>query len=47
MKKLFCLTALLMMLAIPAQARIIVEADNFTDTISSRTYKNIGTYGIR
>lgn len=47
MKKMLFVTALLLMFSFPAHARIIVEADNFTDTISYRTFKNIGTYGIR
>lgn len=47
MKNLFCLAVMLLMFTIPAHARIMVEADNFTDTISYRTYKNIGAYGIR
>ncbi len=47
MKKLLILAAMLWMVAIPAQARIIVETDNFSDTISYRTFKNVGTYGIR
>ncbi len=47
MKKIFILAVLLWVFAMPAQARIMVETDNFTDTISYRTYKNVGAYGIR
>ena len=47
MKKLLVLAAMFWMIAMPAQARIMVETDNFSDTISYRTYKNVGTYGIR
>ena len=47
MKKLFVLAAMLWMIAMPAQARVIVETDNFSDTISYRTYKNVGVFGIR
>ena len=47
MKKLLMLVAMFWMISMPAQARIMVETDNFSDTISYRTYKNVGTYGIR
>ncbi|MDY6290229.1 MAG: hypothetical protein SPL86_01960 [Succiniclasticum sp.] len=46
MKKLFLLTIMMLMLTLPAQARIIVETDNLSDTINYRTYKNVGNYGI-
>ena len=46
MKKVFCLTAVLMMLMFSAQAQIIVETDNYSDTICYRTYKNVGQFGI-
>ena len=46
MKKLFLLAVMLCIFALPAHARVIVETDNFTDTISYRTYKNVGSYGI-
>ena len=47
MKKFLLLAVMLWMVAMPAQARVIVETDNFSDTISYRTYKNVGAYGIR
>lgn len=47
MKKIVLLAVMLLIMAAPAQARIMVETDNFTDTICYRTYKNVGTYGIR
>jgi len=46
-KKFLLLAVMLWMVAMPAQARVIVETDNFSDTISYRTYKNVGAYGIR
>ena len=46
MKKIFLLAAMLWMITMPAQARIIVETDNFADMISYRTFKNVGVYGI-
>jgi hypothetical protein len=46
MKKVFVLAVMLLMFVMPAQARIIVETDNFSDTISYRTFKNVGSYGI-
>ncbi|MBO6264430.1 MAG: hypothetical protein J6M57_00255 [Acidaminococcaceae bacterium] len=47
MKIFLLLAVMLWMVALPAQARVIVETDNFSDTISYRTYKNVGAYGIR
>ena len=47
MKIFLLLAVMLWMVAMPAQARVIVETDNFSDTISYRTYKNVGAYGIR
>ena len=46
MKKLFLLTIMMLLLAMSAQARIIVETDNLSDTINYRVYKNVGNYGI-
>ncbi len=46
MKKLFCLTTMLLMITFSAQAQIVVETDNYKDTISYRTYKNVGQFGI-
>lgn len=37
---------MLMMLTFPAQAQIVVETDNYKDTICYRTYKNVGQFGI-
>ena len=47
MKRILLMAVMLLVMALPAQARIIVETDNFADTISYRTYKNVGVYGIR
>ena len=46
MKKILLLLALLVMISFPAHAQIIVETDNFTDTINYRTYKNVSGAGI-
>lgn len=46
MKKLI-LSLMFLLTFIPiCQARIIVEADNLTDTITYRSYKHIGAFGI-
>ena len=47
MKRIILMAVMLLVMVLPAQARIIVETDNFADTISYRTYKNVGVYGIR
>ena len=47
MKRILLMAVMLLVMALPAQARIIVETDNFADTISYRTFKNVGVYGIR
>ena len=47
MKRILLMAVMLLVMVLPAQARIIVETDNFADTISYRTYKNVGVYGIR
>ena len=47
MKRILLMAVMLLVMVLPAQARIIVETDNFADTISYRTFKNVGVYGIR
>ena len=46
MKKIFLLLAMLLMVSFSAQAQIIVETDNFTDTVNYRTYRNVTGAGI-
>lgn len=46
MKKMLLLIAMLVMLSCPVHANIIIETDNFNDTISYRTYRNVNSTGI-